>query len=164
MLWQYQRNRSSANCPTRSTDPSYEKLSKVAAVLQTTAECLLSGESDGRAPADLKRDSGFVTIPFLGVQPDKPCISVASAFELYAGVANRREEQQIERLLEQAKLLPVTVEIAKRAGVFVRVFQPSHSVEAIDAIIAATAEHHGLRLATLNVRHFRMFPKLKRAC
>jgi hypothetical protein len=102
-------------------------------------------------------------VKLLDVQPEKPCISVVSVFELYAGVANRREEQQIERLLEQAKLLPVATEIAKRAGVFVRVFQPSHSVEAIDAIIAATAEHHGLRLATLNVRHFPMFPKLKRA-
>jgi predicted nucleic acid-binding protein len=59
--------------------------------------------------------------------------------------------------------LPVSMEIAKRAGVFVRVFQPSHSVEAIDAIIAATTEHHGLRLATLNTKHFPMFPKLKRA-
>jgi predicted nucleic acid-binding protein len=102
-------------------------------------------------------------VKFLSVQPEKPCISVASALELYAGVASRREEQQIERLFEQAKLLPVSMEIAKRAGVFVRVFQPSHSVEAIDAIIAATAEHHGLRLATLNTKHFPMFPKLKRA-
>jgi len=31
------------------------------------------------------------------------------------------------------------------------------------AYIAATAEHHGLKLATLNVKHFPMFPKLKRA-
>ena len=39
----------------------------------------------------------------------------------------------------------------------------SHAVEIPDAIIAATAEHHGLKLATLNVKHFPMFPKLKRA-
>lgn len=102
-------------------------------------------------------------VQFLGVQPEKPSISVVSVFELYAGVANRREEQQIERLLGQAKLLPITTDIAKRAGVFVRVYQPSHSVEALDALIAATAEHHGLRLATLNVKHFPMFQKLKRA-
>jgi predicted nucleic acid-binding protein len=102
-------------------------------------------------------------VNFLCVQPEKPFISVASTFELYAGVANRREEQQIERLLDQAKLLPVTADIAKRAGALVRVYQPSHSVEAIDAILAATAEHHGLKVATLNVRHFPMFPRLKRA-
>ena len=40
---------------------------------------------------------------------------------------------------------------------------PSHGIDIPDAIIAATAEHHGLRLATLNVKHFPMFPKLKRA-
>jgi predicted nucleic acid-binding protein len=101
-------------------------------------------------------------LQLLGALTEKPTMSVASAFELYAGVANRREEQQIERLLAQAKLLPITADIARRAGVLVRVYQPSHSIEAIDAIIAATAEHHGLRLATLNVKHFPMFPKLKR--
>lgn len=102
-------------------------------------------------------------LQLLEAQTEAPGISVASVFELYAGVANRREEQQIEHMLSQARLLPVTDEIARRAGVFVRVYQPSHSVEAIDAIIAATAEHHGLKLATLNVKHFPMFPKLKRA-
>jgi predicted nucleic acid-binding protein len=102
-------------------------------------------------------------VEYLSAQAEQPSISVASALELYAGVANRREEQQIERLFGQAKLLPVTADIAKRAGVLIRVYQPSHSLEAIDALIAATAEHHGLRLAALNVKHFPMFPKLKRA-
>jgi predicted nucleic acid-binding protein len=39
----------------------------------------------------------------------------------------------------------------------------SHGIDIPDAIIAATAEHHGLKLATLNVRHFPMFRKLKPA-
>ena len=39
----------------------------------------------------------------------------------------------------------------------------SHGIDIPDAIIAATAEHHGLRLATLNTKHFPMFPKIKRA-
>ena len=30
-------------------------------------------------------------------------------------------------------------------------------------LIAATAEHHGLDLATLNVKHFPMFKRLKAA-
>jgi predicted nucleic acid-binding protein len=41
--------------------------------------------------------------------------------------------------------------------------QPSHSVEATDAIIAATAEHHGLELATHNVKRLPMFPRLRPA-
>jgi predicted nucleic acid-binding protein len=89
--------------------------------------------------------------------------SVASVLELNAGVRNRREEQHTEQLLSQAALFPVTFEIAKRAGAFVRIYEASHSIGSMDAIIAATAEHHGLRLATLNTKHFPMFPKLKRA-
>ena len=93
----------------------------------------------------------------------KPSVSVVSILELYAGLRGRREEQRTEQLLSQVSLLSVTQDIAKRAGIFVRHYQGSHGIGAIDAIIAATAEHHGLKLATLNVKHFPMFPKLKRA-
>ena len=93
----------------------------------------------------------------------KPNISVASVLELYAGVRGRRDELQTEQFLAQAALLPVRTDIARSAGAFVRHYHASHGVSTMDAIIAATAEHHGLRLATLNVKHFPMFPKLKRA-
>jgi len=99
----------------------------------------------------------------LNAQDEQPNISVGSVMELYAGFKNRREEQSGERLFSEAKVLPATHEIAKRAGVFSRLYEPSHGLDDIDALIAATAEHHGLRLATLNVRHFPMFPKLRRA-
>lgn len=96
-------------------------------------------------------------------QSERPSISVASILELYAGVSSRREEVRIEQLLSQVTPLPVTADISKRAGVFVRLYQASHSVAAMDAIIAATAEHHGLRLCTHNVKHFPMVLNLKRA-
>jgi len=99
----------------------------------------------------------------LDAQDGQPHISVGSVLELYAGFKSRREEQSGERLLSEAKILPVTHDIARRAGVFSRLYEPSHRLDDIDAIIAATAEHHGLKLATLNVKHFPMFPKLKRA-
>jgi len=102
-------------------------------------------------------------IQLLEEQTERPSISVASIIELFAGAKNRQEEQRIERLIGQTKPLPVTAEIGRRAGALVRVYSASHSVEPMDAIIAATAEHHGLRLATLNVKHFPMFPKLRRA-
>ena len=100
---------------------------------------------------------------FLEAQDEQPCMSAGSVLELYAGFKNRREEQKAERLFSEAKIFPVTQDIAQRAGVWSRLFAPSHGLDDIDAIIAATAEHHGLRLATLNVKHFPMFPKLKRA-
>jgi predicted nucleic acid-binding protein len=99
----------------------------------------------------------------LEAQDEKPRVSVGSVMELYAGFRNRREEQNAERFLSEMNVLPVTHEIAKRAGVFSRLYEPSHGLDDIDALIAATAEHHGFRLATLNVKHFPMFPKLKRA-
>src|SRR5581483_5847250 len=93
----------------------------------------------------------------------EPRMSVLSLTELYLGVRRQRDERdlaEIERLIQP---LPVNHDIAVRAGVFVRHYGASHSVEIPDAIIAATAEHHGLRLATLNVKHFPMFPRLKPA-
>jgi predicted nucleic acid-binding protein len=99
----------------------------------------------------------------LDSQDERPYLSAGSVLELYAGFRSRREELSAERLLLETRVLPVTHEIARRAGVFCRLYEPSHGMDDIDAMIAATAEHHGLRLATLNVRHFPMFPKLKRA-
>ena len=89
--------------------------------------------------------------------------SVISLTELYLGVRRQNEERDLVDLERLVRPLVVDRDIAVRAGVFVRHYRPSHSVEISDAIIAATAEQHGLRLATLNVKHFPMFPKLKRA-
>ena len=92
---------------------------------------------------------------------DDPKMSVVSLTELYLGIRRQREERDLVELERLVRPLAVDRDIAVRAGVFVRHYGPSHSVEIPDAIIAATAEHHGLRLATLNVKHFPMFPKLK---
>jgi predicted nucleic acid-binding protein len=92
----------------------------------------------------------------------KSAVSVVSLTELYAGARTRREEQDILVLEHSLRLLNLDRDIAVRAGVFVRLYGASHSIDDPDAIIAATAEHHGLRLATLNVKHFPMFPKLRR--
>ena len=94
---------------------------------------------------------------------DEPRMSVVSLTELYLGVRRQREERDLVEIERLVRPLPVDRDIAVRAGQFVRHYGPSHSVEIPDALIAATAEHHGLRLATLNIKHFPMFPKLKRA-
>jgi predicted nucleic acid-binding protein len=100
---------------------------------------------------------------FMEAQSEPPAISVASIVELYAGFKSRREELDGERLLQMSRILVLSDDIARRAGMFSRHYELSHGLDDLDAIIAATAEHHGLRLATLNVKHFPMFPKLKRA-
>jgi predicted nucleic acid-binding protein len=83
-------------------------------------------------------------IDLFEAQAARPRVSVVSTGELFAGVRNRREEQRTEQLLSQAVLLPLTQDIAKRGGVFMRLYEAGHGVEMADALIAATAEHHGL--------------------
>jgi len=102
-------------------------------------------------------------IDWLAALDDRPAISAISVLELYAGARSQRDEHDIVSLRQPVACLPVAEVIAERAGTLVRHFGKSHGIDMADAIIAATAEHHGLRLATLNVKHFPMFPKLKRA-
>lgn len=104
-----------------------------------------------------------IAIVWLKSLPEPPGVSVVSLLELFAGMRSQREERDVEAVCAPLRRLPVTDEIAKRGGGFIRHYGPSHGIDIPDAIIAATAQHHGLRLATLNVRHFPMFPKLKRA-
>jgi predicted nucleic acid-binding protein len=109
----------------------------------------------------LRKDAG--AIAWFTANATGAKASVISLTELYLGIRRQNEERDLVALERLVRPLVVDRDIAVRAGMFVRHYGPSHSVEIPDAIIGATAEHHGLRLATLNVKHFPMFPKLKRA-
>ena len=100
---------------------------------------------------------------FLENLPKRPAASVITITELIVGAKSSRDEQRIARLENIVLFLPVTIEIARRAGQFTKHYRASHGIDDADALIAATAEQHKLPLATLNVKHFPMFPKLKRA-
>jgi predicted nucleic acid-binding protein len=100
---------------------------------------------------------------WLDALEERPAISAISLLELYAGARSQRDERDIIALRQQFACLPIGEEIAERAGATMRHYRTSHGIDIPDAIIAATAEHHGLKLATLNTRHFPMFPKLRRA-
>ena len=72
------------------------------------------------------------------------------------------ESRPVRALLDRMFWLDVDVELADRAGEFGRRFGSSHGLDAVDAIVAATAEFLSADLATLNVRDFPMFPGLQR--
>lgn len=93
----------------------------------------------------------------------KPSVSVCTVMELMAGARNQQEEGQIESLPRSASIIPVTLDIARIAGQHVKHYRRSHGLDDLDALIAATAVHHGLKLATINVKHFPMLKGLKRA-
>lgn len=79
--------------------------------------------------------------------------SVITIAEIYAGM-RPNEQEQTDRLFDNLDLLPVTRQIAQKAGEYKRI--KSHSLELDDCLIAASAFIHNATLATGNVRHYPM--------
>lgn len=93
----------------------------------------------------------------------KVVASVVTVAELTGGMRSA-ERREVWALLAALDPVPVTELIARRAGEFMREYRRSHvGVGTPDYLIAATAETLSADLATLNVRHFPMFPGLKPA-
>jgi hypothetical protein len=87
-------------------------------------------------------------------------VSVVSRAELFAGVFDEADRRRVETLLSAFREHEVTPRIAEMAGFFKRDYQPSHGTGIADALIAATAEVHEMRLVTLNEKHFPMLDDL----
>lgn len=101
-------------------------------------------------------------IAFVQSMPGGPRMSVVTISELRDGERGARETARIDNLLAEAELYDVTKEIAELSGNLMRRFRRSHGLTTPDSLIAATAIHHKLQLATLNLKHFPMFPDLRR--
>jgi predicted nucleic acid-binding protein len=88
-------------------------------------------------------------------------ISVVTVAEIAGGLRSS-ERSAVWDLLATLHPQPVSEAIAQRAGQFARSFRASHpGIGLADYLIAATAESRGADLATLNVRHFPMFPGIR---
>jgi predicted nucleic acid-binding protein len=89
-------------------------------------------------------------------------ISVVSLTEI-AGGMRAPERREVVRLLGSMQRFEVTEQVAWRAATLMQEYRRSHSGIGLgDCLIAATALTAGLEIATLNVRHFPMFPDLAR--
>lgn len=89
-------------------------------------------------------------------------ISVISVTEV-AGEMRSGERREVNRLLATMRRFRVTEPVAWRAAGFLRTYRRAHQGIGLgDYLIAATADVEGLELATLNVKHFPMFPALER--
>lgn len=88
-------------------------------------------------------------------------VSAVSVAELTGGMRSA-ERREVWHLLAVMQTEPVTELIAREAGALMRQYRRSHAAIGIaDYLIAATALVRGYELATLNVRHFPMFPGLQ---
>ena len=85
--------------------------------------------------------------------------------ELWTGALQRAEivflmrapeERATLAFLSRFKTEPVTQAIVDLAGVFYRKWNPSHSIDGNDALLAATAALTGGKINTLNLRHYPM--------
>jgi predicted nucleic acid-binding protein len=89
-------------------------------------------------------------------------MSVISLTEIAGGMRSP-ERREVVRLLGSMQRFGVTEQVAWRAATLMREYRRSHSGIGLgDYLIAATAFTEGLELATLNVRHYPMFPGLDR--
>ena len=96
------------------------------------------------------------------VPKGKASISVISVHELYRG-AREKEIPALQQLISKFDILELDAATSKLSGELAKQFQPSHGIDALDCMIAATAVVHDLQLITLNLKHFRpIFPKLER--
>ncbi|MBN1919558.1 MAG: type II toxin-antitoxin system VapC family toxin [Verrucomicrobia bacterium] len=102
-------------------------------------------------------------VSFVQEHADQIVLSSIEVAQLYSGVKGDREQAILDDLISVFRIVPVTAEIAKDAGLLKRDYGRSHGVRLADAVIAATARTEGAELKTLNVKHYPMFKGLLRA-
>jgi hypothetical protein len=81
--------------------------------------------------------------------------SPVSAAEIWHGVWEA-EQDSIIALFSVMTCAPIDEPIGRKAGEYLRLFHRSHGIELGDALIAATAAIHKLRLWTRNRRRYPM--------
>lgn len=99
-------------------------------------------------------------LDILDQKREQACVSVVTRTEILAGMRPHEERRTME-LLDSLENLPVGEAIADRAGHLIHQYaRQGIQLSFPDAIIAATALHHGLTLTTTNPKHFPM-PELR---
>ena len=81
--------------------------------------------------------------------------SPVSSAEIWHG-ARGPEANAIATVFAALTCIPIDESIGKRAGEYLARFHASHAIELGDALLAATASVHSLRLWTRNRKHFPM--------
>ncbi|HEX6127890.1 MAG TPA: type II toxin-antitoxin system VapC family toxin [Candidatus Limnocylindria bacterium] len=100
-------------------------------------------------------------LDYLASLSEVPICSEVTRVEILTGLRSG-ERKAAERLFAVVDWMPVNEEIARRAGELGRRYRRSHpGLSLADLVVGATAMELGRRVATLNVRHFPMFPRLQ---
>ena len=87
-------------------------------------------------------------------------VSAITVAELFAGVREGKERTTLGSFIGAFEVVEVSAAVAEKGGLYRRDYRKSHNVGLADALIAASAEHAGARLVTLNAKHFPMLTDL----
>lgn len=106
---------------------------------------------------------GRVWAQQLLVSAENRAISLATWMELVEGARDKRELANLRRMIADLELqiLPFSGPIGALASDYLEKHALGNGLEAMDALIAATAVKHGKALATGNNKHFKVIPGLR---
>ncbi len=108
----------------------------------------------------LRGRSDAVTVLRRLIEADDVAVSALTHLELLAG-ARLSEQRAVATLVSAFVELPVDDVVMVRAAALAQRHAPAHrGTDAIDFVIAASAQVHGAQLITRNVKDFPMFPGL----
>jgi len=101
---------------------------------------------------DFLRGKSSAIVPLL--KENTAFLSILSVYELYAGMCPG-EEQATDDLIQACRIEPVTMEIAKKAGIFrFKNRQKGMTLSIVDCVIAETARINNHQVATSNKKHY----------
>lgn len=93
------------------------------------------------------------TIRNVGVE--NIALSAITLMELYFGALNKKELALIKNRLSGLDIIRISDEISDIAIQLIEKYSKSHKLHIPDALIAATAIRHNLKLLTYNIKDFR---------
>ena len=88
-------------------------------------------------------------------------VSIVTAMELVAGAKDKNEVRDIDLMIAAYRSISLSEDLGQLAYNLMKNYSKSHGLEPPDALIAATAIHEGLKLSTLNRKHFEAITRLE---
>jgi hypothetical protein len=95
------------------------------------------------------------------ILPENVVLSAVTVMELIQGMGDKHQLAWMKKQIRYYDVIHFTEEISQKSIQLVHDFKLSHGLEIPDAIIAATALHHQLPLATFNKKDFQFIPGLE---
>lgn len=97
------------------------------------------------------------------VSAESRAISLATWMELVEGARDKRELANLRKMIAdlEMRILPLSESIGALASDYLEEHALNSGLEAMDALIAATAVKHDSVLATGNAKHFKMIKNLR---